>query len=160
MEIIEQMGTLILGTRLKRISQRFQQDIRKIYKLHNVEFEISWFPIFYLLNENKSVTISELSQKLAVSHPAVIQVISILENRKLISIKAHKSDLRIKNISLTQSGHALLHTVKPIWNNIKKAMDDLLSESKLTKGLIETLNEFEKHRDAKGLYDRYQEIAQ
>lgn len=159
MEIIEQMGTLILGTRLKRISQRFQQDIRNIYKMHNVEFEISWFPIFYLLNENGSATVSELSQKLAVSHPAIIQVVNILANKGLISITPDKADLRQKNISLTKSGDALLQTVRPIWDNIRKSMDNLLSESALTKELIHTLNKFEKNHDKKGLFDRYQEIV-
>lgn len=158
MEIIEQMGTLILGTRLKRISQRFQQDINKIYKRHNVEFEISWFPIFYLINQNGSTTISELSQKLSVTHPAVIQVVTILATKGLIKTTPDKGDLRIKNITLTNSGQKLLETVKPIWNNISKSMDNLLNESTLTKQLISMLNEFEKNRDNKGLFERYQDL--
>ena len=158
MEIIEQMGILILGTRLKRISQRFQQDISKIYKLHNVEFELSWFPIFFLINKNGSTTISELSQKLAVSHPAVIQVVNILDSKNLIKITPDKTDLRIKNITLTKAGQNLLETVRPIWDNISKSMDNLLNESPLTSGLIPMLNEFEKNRDAKSLFERYQEM--
>ncbi|MEJ2628142.1 MAG: helix-turn-helix domain-containing protein, partial [bacterium] len=70
------VGELILGTRLKRISDKFLTDVSKIYKKLNIPFEVSWFPIFYLLNEKGKLSVTDLARELEITHSAVSQMIN------------------------------------------------------------------------------------
>ena len=67
MSFYSEIGELILGTRLKRISERFLIDLSKIYKSRNIPFEPSWFSIFYLLDQNKQMSIGEIASKMDIS---------------------------------------------------------------------------------------------
>jgi len=46
MNIYADAGLLILGTRMKRISDRFLSEVSKIYKERKIGFEPVWFPVF------------------------------------------------------------------------------------------------------------------
>ena len=77
-------GELIFGSRLKRISERFLMDVSKIYKSLNIPFEVSWFPLFYLLNERGKLSVTEIARELEITHSAVSQLVTILQKKKLI----------------------------------------------------------------------------
>jgi phage-related holin len=56
-------------------------EINRIYQNEGIEFEASWFPVFYLLSKNESLSIKELSEQTGVSHPAASQLITNLKNK-------------------------------------------------------------------------------
>ena len=49
MNFYQQLGTLVFGTRLKKLSDYFLSEINKVYSDQNIPFEASWFGVFFLV---------------------------------------------------------------------------------------------------------------
>jgi len=125
MDFYKAAGGLILGTRLKRISDRFLQEVGLIYQELEIDFEPSWFPIFFLLQERDSLSMTDIASALDVSHSAISQMISGLRKRELIQLVEDPEDARRKKISLTPLGQNLLQKVAPVWTSMHLAMPTL-----------------------------------
>jgi hypothetical protein len=79
MNLYEGLGYLVLGSRLRRLSENFLSEINQAYQQAGIDFDASWFPVFYLLSKNDALSIKELSEQTEVSHPAASQLISNLK---------------------------------------------------------------------------------
>jgi len=154
MNFYSHIGELILGSRFKRISERFLVDVAKIYKSQNIPFEPSWFSIFYLLDQNKQMSIGEIALKIDISQSAVSQMINVLIKRGLVQYAPSKNDKRIRLICFTDSGKSLLKQIKPIWRSLKKSLQETLNERENSVYLLPALDELEDALEEKSIYSR------
>ena len=92
MNFYESLGYLVLGSRLKRLSESFLSEVNKAYQAAGIEFDASWFPVFYLLLNNSTLSIKELSDTIGVSHPAASQLVTNLKGKKLIKTTTSADD--------------------------------------------------------------------
>src|ERR1044072_1136630 len=92
MNFYQDLGFLVFGSRLKRLGDTFLNDVNRIYKDHKIEFDASWFPVFYILSQKKEISIKEISDELKVSHSAISQLISSLQQKGLIKSIVSKKD--------------------------------------------------------------------
>lgn len=157
MDFYRHVGELIFGTRLKRLSEKFLFDVGKVYKSLDINFEPSWFPIFYLLNKNREMSAAEMAEELAITHQAVSQLVTILEIKKVIKILQDNNDKRKRLIVFTKKGLTLMDTVKPVWKSMEKALQKLFGEGANSAYLLHALDEFEDSLKRKGLYSRIME---
>src|SRR6202012_265194 len=125
MNLYQRLGFLILGSRLRRLSDSFLAEITRVYQNEGIEFDAGWFPVFYLLAENGSLSIKELSEQTEVSHPAASQLITNLKNKGLVTTVPSDSDARKQLVTLTDKGKELLEHIQPVWQAILSAMDEL-----------------------------------
>ena len=121
MFIFKETGVLFLGTILKRLSEKFFQDLPQIYKNRNTDFKPACFPLFYFLSKKSVLTIFEVVQELKITKSGASQSRSLLEKKNLIEIVKSGNDKRVKSIRLTRKGQKMLTSIKPIWQSIKKA---------------------------------------
>src|ERR1700679_3446089 len=128
MNLYQSLGYLVLGSRLRRLSDNFLSEINRAYQNEGIDFDASWFPVFYLLSKNDALSIKELSEQTEVSHPAASQLITNLKNKKLVTSATCSDDGRRQLVQLTDSGRALLASILPVWDAILLAMDDLILE--------------------------------
>lgn len=134
MNLYQSLGYLVLGSRLRRMSETFLSEINRIYQNEGIEFDASWFPVFYLLSKNDSLSIKELSEQTEVSHPAASQLITNLKNRKLVESTVSADDGRRQMVQFTDKGRELLKQILPIWDAISAAMNELEeSDSKIAE---------------------------
>lgn len=157
MNIYRNAAELIIGSRLKRLGERFFFDISKIYKDENIAFEPAWFPLFYLLRLNRKMTVSDIASDLEITHPGASQMITALENRGLINCAKDKHDKRIRTVAFTAKGKNLLKQIQPVWKSMKKCLQELLSEGKNSITLLSSLTEIEDHLIEKSFYTRIKE---
>lgn len=143
MAIYKSTGALMLGTRLRRLSDACLLEISKIYRSLGIEFEASWFPVFYLLNQHRSISISLLAEELEVSQSAVSQMILQLVKKNLIQVVRRNPDRRVRNVSLTESGKQLLAQVLPVWKEIQQVVESMMSADDDTLKLLSALEQFE-----------------
>lgn len=141
------LGELVLGSRLRKISEKLLLEISGIYKSKGIDFEPGWFHILHLLLEKEELSITEIADILQVSHPSVIQVAKVLEKRELIHTFPGKEDRRKRMIRLTKEGRQLTDQVEPLWKKIKEAVAELLSKGKHSRFLLEALTELEENLD-------------
>ncbi len=154
MSFYEEHGALIFGTRLKRLSEKFLQDVARIYKQLDIDFEPVWFPVFYLLNERGTVTMTEIAKELKISQPAVSQLVNSLKDKKYVEFTKASVDKRKILVCFTEAGALLTEKLVPVWQSLKRAMEELLNESQNSSTLLEGLNEVETRLDEKSILDR------
>ena len=139
MNLYNRLGFLVLGSRLRRLSEVYLSEIKQAYAGEGIDFDASWFPVFYLLSESKELSIKELSEQIEVSHPAASQLITTLKNKGLVNTRTAKDDGRKQLVSLTKAGLALLQKVKPVWGAIKLSMDELVNSNNQGDQLLQAI---------------------
>lgn len=149
--IIEELGSLALATRLKNLSDRLAKDVAQIYKASSFEFEPRWFALIYALKDGEELAVTALAAMLNQTHPAINQVANILVEKGLVSERKDQEDQRKRLLQLTAKGLRLVEQMTPLWQKIKEANDELLHES---SNLLEALENVEQSLDQKSMYDR------
>ncbi len=152
MNLINDLGELAIATRLKRLSERLSNDVSKIYKESEVDFEAKWYLVLELLNRKKLLAITEISESLELSHPAVIQFVDQLAERKLIKTSADKKDARKRMVSLSPGGKKVLSQLQPILDVIKDENKKWIAEAE--GNVLTILDQLEKALDDKSMYQR------
>ncbi|TWR23871.1 MarR family transcriptional regulator [Mucilaginibacter pallidiroseus] len=143
MNLYQSLGYLVLGSRLRRLSETFLSEINRIYQTENIEFDASWFPVFYLLSKNDSLSIRELSDQTGVSHPAASQLITNLKAKDIVETTVSTDDGRKQLVQLTEKGKAILNQILPIWNAITESMDEMTKSNPGMEGLLPAITALE-----------------
>ena len=154
MKFYQSLGYLLFGTRLKRLSETFLKDVNKIYRMHKINFDASWFPVFYLLSANGEVSIRTISDALHISHSAASQMVSSLQQKGLVKSEVSKKDARHKVVAFTAKGQRLLQKVQPVWTALQQAMQDLSKESVQAQKILNALTAIENSLQKTRLYKR------
>jgi len=151
-DIIEELGSLALATRLKNLSERLARDVSQIYKQSAFEFEPRWFALVYALKDGEEVSVTELSNMLKQTHPAVNQVANVLVEKKLVDERKDEGDQRKRLLKLSKKGEKLVKQMSDLWQKIKEANDQLLKD---TGGdLLNNLDKVESALDQESRFDR------
>lgn len=143
MNFYESLGYLVFGSRLRRLSEAFLSEINKTYQAAGIEFDASWFPVFYLLLNNGSVSIKELSDATGVSHPAASQLVTNLKSKKLLKTTTCTDDGRRQLVQLTKAGHALLDQILPVWEALSLTMEELTASEPECSHLLPAITALE-----------------
>jgi DNA-binding MarR family transcriptional regulator len=143
MNFYESLGYLVFGSRLRRLSEAFLSEINKTYQMAGIEFDASWFPVFYLLAKNESLSIKELSDTTGVSHPAASQLVANLKNKKLLKTTTSAEDGRRQLVQLTKGGRALLDRILPVWEAVSQTMEELVAQEAECKHLLPAITAIE-----------------
>jgi DNA-binding MarR family transcriptional regulator len=154
MNFYQDLGFLVFGSRLKRLGDTFINDVNKVYKDHKIDFDASWFPVFYILSQKKEISIKEIADELKVSHSAISQLTSSLQEKGLIKSVVSKKDARHKAITFTAKGEKLLQKIKPVWNALEKAMNELVEDAASSKKILKALTAIETGLQHKDLFER------
>lgn len=155
MDLIKELGEVAIGSRLKRISDRINQEISKIFRSQNINIEPSWLPLLLYLEKTESVSIKETAQVLNFTHPAVIHLLKQMEKRNLISTFTDNSDKRKRLIELNEEGRKLLVSAEPLLDEIKITVNELINSSGYD--FIHILDILEKTMSMKNLKIRTEE---
>ncbi|MCG8530291.1 MAG: MarR family winged helix-turn-helix transcriptional regulator [Desulfovibrionales bacterium] len=143
MSIHKNAGALLLGTRLKRLSDKFLCDLSKIYRNRDIRFEAGWFPVFYLLDTQEKVTISCLSKQLEITHSGASQMVATLKKKGFIQLNQIQEDKRMKTVCLTPKGREKLDEIKPIWTAIQESLEDIIPPGEDQPRVLQLLGELE-----------------
>lgn len=115
MDVIQQLGALALGSRLKRLSDMMMKQVTAFYKINNMDFEPKWFPVFYALTQESPLSIVQLSEITGMSHPAINQFSKELEQRGLIHSEKSGKDARKRLLTLTPKALELMPQLQQMW---------------------------------------------
>jgi DNA-binding MarR family transcriptional regulator len=156
MSFYESLGFLVFGSRLRRMSEAFLADINKIYAAHKLSFDAAWFPVFYILSRQETVSIKDISDELGISHSAVSQLLSSLQEKGFIKTATANDDARKKVVTFTAKGKKLQQQIVPVWNAIKLAMEALVQEGQHSKTILTAIAEIEQGLQRESVFDRVQ----
>ena len=153
MDIMENLGTLALGSSLKRLSDQLMQDGIRVYRELGIEFEAKWFLVFYYLKHKGPTTVTDLSRGLGVSHPAIIQIAREMIAANLLAVYRDVSDKRKRVLALTRYGKEKAQELEPVWQAIRIVLQELLNEA--GSEILNELSGLEKALKKRGFHQRF-----
>ncbi|MBX9669223.1 MAG: bifunctional helix-turn-helix transcriptional regulator/GNAT family N-acetyltransferase [Candidatus Obscuribacterales bacterium] len=156
-DYLDRLGSLALGSRLKRMSERLGQEVAQIYTKAGIDFEPKWFPVFRLLAEHQVASVTDVASLVGITHPAVNQVAQELSKAGLITSASDKADGRKRLLSLSPKGMRLAAQLEPVWQAVHCAISDLFEEADMS--LLNAVATAESAMDRKGLLARYDEMS-
>lgn len=118
-------GTLLLGTRLRKVSETLYAGVDEVYREAGVDLPSRCFPILFLLRDHGRLGISELALLLGQSHPAVSQMSRKLLAHQVVREWPDPADNRRRLLGLSRRGAALMRRLEPVWKAIVEAVADL-----------------------------------
>ncbi|MGF1521659.1 MAG: GNAT family N-acetyltransferase [Leptolyngbyaceae cyanobacterium] len=156
MDFYQQIGKVALGSRLRRLSDRFLEDAAKVYALYDVALDPKWFPVFRVLSHQAEASITEIAHIIGHSHPSVSQIVKEMKQRGLVVTDKSQQDARVNVVRLSDSGRELLPNFANQCEDVTRAVDDLLSETQFD--LWNAIAEVEFLLSGKGFFARVQEV--
>ncbi|MCR9164032.1 MAG: GNAT family N-acetyltransferase [Nannocystaceae bacterium] len=125
-DILQGLGYLALGSRLKRLAERLQADAAKAHARMGYPMKPAQFPLLAALDTRGPLTVSEAVDALGVSQPAVTRTLGSLIALDLVETERDANDSRVKRIRLTHEGEMLLLRMKlELWPAIDQAAGSL-----------------------------------
>ncbi|WP_418514160.1 MarR family transcriptional regulator [Corallibacter sp.] len=140
MDYLQQIGFAGLNSRIKRLSDELLYSTRDYYKNAGLDIEPNWHLIFLLLEEHESLTITEISQELRMSHPACVKIIKKMKKRDYIDTTTDKSDSRKQLLKLSGKAKDRLPLFHKHWDACIETTKDLIKKS---PHFLQELSEFE-----------------
>ncbi|MEM9163018.1 MAG: helix-turn-helix domain-containing protein, partial [Cyanobacteria bacterium P01_F01_bin.4] len=123
MDFYLQTGKMALGSRLRRLSERFMEDAAKTYALYDVGLDPKWFPVFYVLSHQQTASITEIAQIIGHSHPSVSQIVKEMKQKGLVITHKSDQDARVSMASLSDAGQQLLPKIDKQYLDVGQAVE-------------------------------------
>ncbi|WP_298777726.1 helix-turn-helix domain-containing GNAT family N-acetyltransferase [uncultured Polaribacter sp.] len=149
---MDKFKELAFGSRLKRLSDSFMRDGKRVYKDLHLDFEPTLMPVFKTIYDEKEISIGEIAKQLEISQPAVTQFVNNLLKRKLLKVLVNKKDKRIKKVALNNKGFKTIEKLQPIWVIFEEQLKDITTNKNLS--FLEHLRLIEKKQKKYSIYNR------
>ena len=153
-DIVRALGYLCLGTRLRRLGEQVQADTQRIMDHLEAPLQAGQYPLLATIDRLGPLSIGELAEALGVTQPGVTRAANLLVEAGYLKAQKTKDDLRLRKLSLTETGETLIARSKAeIWPVIEAAVRMLCDtlEGRLIDqidGLEDALQEKSIHRRA------------
>lgn len=134
-------------SRIKRLSDDILYSTRDYYKSQDLDIEPNWHLIFLLLEE-KSMTLTEISEELRISHPACVKIINKMKKIGYILAKPDQEDSRKQILELTEKSRIMLPEYHKHWNAGIATIHEITADC---NNILEELQKIEK-RLSEGSY--------
>jgi len=151
-DLIRELGSLALASRLRRLAEWLYKDGVRIYREESADFEPRWFPLFYLLKESGAVPVTVAASALGYSHPAINQIAGQMSRRGFLESIRDKKDERKRLLRLTKKGKAAVSSLQPVWEDIEAVAKELLSEA--SGDFLSDIGRIEDALLKTGMYER------
>jgi len=130
MSFFEETGSVVLGSRLRRLSEQMTAQATEVYAFYHVKFEPRWFPVFYTVATQPGQNVGEIAERIGHTHAAVSQVLKELTKHELVSVQRGETDLRRSIVTLTEKGVELWPALLLQTADVRQATEELLAETR------------------------------
>jgi len=155
--ILNELGELALGSRLKRLSDYIMKEGKELYTLHQIDFEPKWFPVFYSIATQHSTNVMKIADSLNITHAAVSQTVKELVKNHMVDTVDHETDGRKKTLQLSKKGKQIQSNMEPLWHDIATALNNLLRSKQ--NHLLMAIQEVEDGFSDSSFIDRIKEVT-
>jgi len=151
-DYIEELWTLALASRLRRLLNRFLADGEKVYRNLGLDFKVKWFPVLHLLVNHSPMILTDIAAALGMAHPSIIEVTDDMIKRGLLISQKSRSDRRKREFRLSKKGGRMCDKLKPVWIAFRRAGDEITNE--FDNNFMESIKKMEMAMDRQSMYER------
>ena len=126
--LLDQLGVLTLGSRLRRITDCMYMQADEVYRHAGTDFQAAWFPVIFLLADQGVMGVQGMAEQSRQTHSAVSQLLSKLTALGYVEKVANR-DRRRSDFQLTGEGEAMVVKLQPVWSAFIEAINLMLSHS-------------------------------
>jgi DNA-binding MarR family transcriptional regulator/GNAT superfamily N-acetyltransferase len=155
MNFFNQTGKMVLGSRLRRLSEQITENALQIYRLYDIDFQPKWFPVFYVLSKGQEKPITEIAEEIGHSQPSVSKIIAEMVKANLVIETKNKADGRKNMVSLSQKGIEITEKIEHQYTDVTNAIEDTFAQT--THDLWKAIEEWEYLLNQKNLLRRVEE---
>lgn len=128
-DVVEGLGHLALGSRLKRLGERLQAETTRFIEASGLSLPASQFPLLAALDRPGGLTIGELAEAVGVSQPGITRSVARLAELGLITLQHGSSDRRRRSVLLTSEGERIVEVARrSVWPHVDRAAAELCAD--------------------------------
>ena len=152
-DMLDEMGSLLLGSRLKRLAERLQADAATIHRDVGETMQPGLCGLFAALDRRGPLTVNQAAHALGVRQPSVTSAANDLVKMGVVEAEPDGQDKRQRNLRLTDQGTMLLRELEDgVWHRTREAMDEVLDG--LSGSLLDQISAIEARLDERSLLER------
>jgi DNA-binding MarR family transcriptional regulator len=140
-----------IGAQLRRLSERIDRDVGRVYAHLGITFEQRWFGVLNQIVQNGPMTVGDLAAALRITHVSVSQSLRSLEAAGYVRALPDPQDARRRRQSLTPEGEALVARLTPLWLAMNREAEALNREA---GDIADHLDRLDRALDGRSLFDR------
>ncbi|MDR2954876.1 MAG: GNAT family N-acetyltransferase [Prevotella sp.] len=152
MDFFKQTGKMAIGSRLRMLNDKITEASSQIYDLYDTELKPKWFPVFFVLSDGETKTITSIAQKIGHTHPSVSNIIKEMVKDGLIVEKKDKADGRRNMVELSEKGKKIASKMSDQYTDVTAAIENISKQT--THDLWGALEEWEFLLSEKSLLQR------
>lgn len=152
-DVVREMGYLTLGSRFRRIGERFQSEVQRMLDDLGLPVQSSQLPALAAIDRLGPLTVGDLADAIGITQPGATRIMTQLSEIGLFDVRQSSEDQRRRLISLTDKGRQLVETSRrDLWPRIDAAVAEICSD--LTGPLLEQLTAIERDLETTPLHRR------
>lgn len=155
MDFFERTGRMAIGSRLRMLTDKVTADATRIYQLFGVEIKPKWFPVFFVLSDGKTKTITGIAKEIGHTHPSVSNIVKEMYAKGLTKEVADPADKRKNMVVLSAKGKKMADVLLEQCTDVTTAIENLSKEAH--HDLWKAIEEWEELLSQKSLLQRVKE---
>jgi DNA-binding MarR family transcriptional regulator len=121
MDFVKSLGALTLAHRFHRMMNRLLDEHEAVYRSLGLPIKPRWISTLLLLEGHGPLAVTDIAERLALTHPAVNQLARDIAAAGLVTDAKDKADGRRRLLRLTAKAVELLPTLKRVWAELDRA---------------------------------------
>lgn len=122
-DVLADEGGVMLGSRLKRLSERLQAGAELIARDCGLPTQPAQMPLLAALWRHGPMSVGEAAERAGVSQPAMTRVAAQLAELGLVDGDPAENDRRVRRLALTGKGREVMATAETaLWPRIRAAV--------------------------------------
>jgi len=155
MQFYNRTGKMALGSRLRRLSDMITEDAGRIYEAYGVDFQPRWFPVFYVLQEGDTKSVTGIAAEIGHTHVSVSQILKEMVKKGYVVEKRDRNDGRKTLISLSKAGQEVAARVQDQFRDVNQAIEK--ASASTAHDLWKAIEAWEVLLNDKSLLERVQD---
>ena len=141
MDYVRELGALVLDHRFRRVTETLLRTADELYDARGLPFRARWASTYQLLLAHGPLGITELADRLHLTHPAIIGITDAMREEGLVTDARDRQDARRRMVALTTRARSLEGELRVLW----KALADVQHERFAAAGvdIVPVLNAVE-----------------
>jgi retinol-binding protein 3 len=124
MDFIRELGALVLDHRFRRMTEALLRTADELYEARGLPFRARWTSTYQLLFSHGPLGITDLADRLRLTHPAIIGITAAMREEGLVSEARDRHDARRRMIALTARARELDPELRVLWKALADVQRD------------------------------------
>ena len=124
MDYIRELGAIALDHRFRRLTETLLRTADELYEARGLPFRARWTSTYQLLFSEGPLGVTDLADRLRLTHPAIIGITDAMHEEGLVSAARDRHDGRRRMIALTARARALDGELRALWRALANVQEE------------------------------------